>query len=153
LLADLTYDDDDRRKSLAVHASTNVTTNYGYDQASRLFSLHYLANDVLLGDLEYAFDPDGRDKQTTGSLAAFTLTGVPASPGAPASATYGNANELLTWNTNGSNLNSNNAIHVDPATNLTYSYDERTLINSITNGSTLATAYQYDPLFPEPTKC
>jgi RHS repeat-associated protein len=141
----INYDNDGRRTSLVVAAvSTNVTTNYGYDVASRLTSQSYVAGSNSLGNLTYGYDQDSRLISEGGSLASTTL---PSSEGPN---TYYNTNQIETWNgaapktapDNANNLTSYPA--AGPANGASFTWDDRNLLFEATGGAFTSFDSYYD---------
>ena len=89
----LTYDSASRRTSLQIPISTKnkfVTTTYGYDTANRLLSMLQQGSSAQIENLLYEYDPNGNRTKSTRNATMPLRTGVD-------SATYDNANEMLTF--------------------------------------------------------
>ncbi len=128
------YDADSRRTSLIL--PIGVTTSYSYDKDSRLTNITYNQGSLLLGNLTYAYDPDGQVLQESGN---FARTGLPA---AVTSGTYDAANRLTVWGTNSAFSYDANGNLLSDGTNA-YSWDARNQLSAIRGGSTAQ--FQYDP--------
>jgi RHS repeat-associated protein len=87
--ATFAYDSADRRTSVTL--PNGVSTEYTYDAAGQLTGLTYKLGGVVIGNLTYTYDSNGRRLTTGGSFARTRL------PQAVASATYNAANQLTTW--------------------------------------------------------
>jgi RHS repeat-associated protein len=131
LSASLVLDAAGRRATLSVN---NVTTTYGYDNASRLTSLAYAANGNPLGNLAYTYDNDSQITATGGALARTNLPATSA-------ASYANTNQLSWWS--GVTVTSDNANNLtsNPTTSATYKWDSRSMMSQV---SSPLTTFGYD---------
>jgi RHS repeat-associated protein len=84
--AALAYDGADRLTGSTL--PDGIHENYSYDNASELAGINYELGGTTLGELNYAYDPDGERTATWGSYARLNL------PKAVSSATYNADNEL-----------------------------------------------------------
>lgn len=125
------YDAGGRRTSLTL--PFNTTVSYGYDQDSNITSIVYTISGIS-HNLIYTYDADERRLTMAGNLANTV-------PPSTMSATYGAANQLLTWNGVSATNDNNNNLTANPANNHTYSWDLRNQLASDSNG----TSYYYDP--------
>jgi YD repeat-containing protein len=88
-----TYDNGSRRTSLKMPLSANnkfVTTTYGYDTANRLLSMLHQNPTAQIENLVYEYDENSNRRKFTRNATLPLRTGVD-------SATYDNANEMLTF--------------------------------------------------------
>jgi len=141
------YDNDGRRTSLIVaNGSTNVTTNYGYDVASRLTSQSYGygIGQSQLGNLTYGYDQDSRLISEGGSLASTTL---PASEGPN---TYYKTNQIETWNGASPSATPDAANNLTsypgagPANGASFTWDDRNLLWEASGGTFTSFDSYYD---------
>jgi RHS repeat-associated protein len=135
LAVGLDYDNANRRTSLTYPNGTS--SSYAYDVASRLTTINHLGPSGILEALTYQYDSAGNRTSLTRNNAAASLL-----PAAVASATYDVANEqtafagsALTYDNNG-NLTSDGTI--------TYVWDARNRLASISGGATAS--FNYDAL-------
>ncbi|MBI5025155.1 MAG: RHS repeat protein, partial [Nitrospirae bacterium] len=84
----LSYDSAGRRTSLTL--SNGITTNYSYDNASRLLNMKHLKSTTVLEDLLYEYDPNGNRTKYKRNATQPLRDGVTG-------ATYDEANEMLTF--------------------------------------------------------
>ncbi|MCA1602174.1 MAG: DUF6531 domain-containing protein, partial [Acidobacteria bacterium] len=126
------YDAVGRRTSLTL--PNGVVTEYGYDAASQLTSLTYKRGEVVLGDLSYQYDANGRRIFMGGSLARAI------NPQSVVSATYNAANHQLTFG--------NQTLTYDLSGNLlsdgtnSYTWDARDRLVAF-SGSQVSGSFQY----------
>ncbi|HKA59869.1 MAG TPA: RHS repeat-associated core domain-containing protein, partial [Gemmatimonadales bacterium] len=118
------YDDAGRRTLLTLlNGVTGVSTQYQYDEASRLTALVYQNAAGPLGNLTYQYDAAGNRVRVGGSFARTLL------PSAVASATYDGANRQLAFGasqmTYDANGNLTTITGVSPTTSLTWDARDR----------------------------
>jgi RHS repeat-associated protein len=159
--AQYSYDGGGRRTGLTL--PYGVSESYSYDSDSHVTAINYLENGTSFANLGYTYDSDGRRLTTSGSLAG----GVVTLPLAVPSASYGNANQLSTWNGTSATNDANNNLTFNPASNDTYTwnlrhelattssgytyyYDSSERRETVAQGST-TTSYLYDGVFPVQT--
>ena len=129
----IAYGDADRRTSLTL--PNGVVTAYGYDNKNRLTSLTFTQGATTLGTLTYSYDADGNRMAVGGTWAR---TGLPQ---AVTSATYNDANQQLTWDSQTLIYDLNGNLTGDGVN--TYTWDARDRLTGI-SGATSA-SFQYDP--------
>jgi RHS repeat-associated protein len=132
--ASIGYDGAGRRSSVAL--PNGVTKTYTYDAASRLTDLEYMQRQTSIGDLHYAYDPDGHRLAQWGSLARVSI------PAPMASATYDAANERTSQGRQTLLYDRDGNLLDDGTT--TYAWDARGQLAS-TAGPGLNVSYAYDP--------
>jgi RHS repeat-associated protein len=86
---DLAYDAVGRRSSVSF--PDGIVATYSYDAVDQVVGLSYAHDGVVLGELSYAYDAAGNPTSVGGSWARTVL------PSSVASATYDEANRLLSW--------------------------------------------------------
>jgi RHS repeat-associated protein len=159
--AQYSYDGGGRRTGLTL--PYGVSESYIYDSDSHVTAINYLENGSFLENLEYSYDSDGRRLTTYGSIAGAVLTFPPP----VSSATYGNANQLSTWNGTNATNDLNNNLTFNPASNDTYTWNRRNELATTSSGYTYyydsfkrretvaqgstTTSYLYDGVFPVQT--
>jgi RHS repeat-associated protein len=107
--------------------------SFGYDEGSQLRSINDTAAGITLGDIEYAYDPDGREIAQWGS---YARTGLPATT---ASSTYDFANELTARDGKSFAYDFDGELTSDGTQ--TYSWNARGQLSSISGGSTASFTY------------
>jgi RHS repeat-associated protein len=156
--AGISYDAGGRRSSLTL--PNGVSEAYSYDADSHVTGINFLENGTSFDTLDYTYDYDSRRLTTYGSLAA-TAVNLPASV---PSATYGNANQLSTWNGTSATDDENNNLTFNPASNDTYTWNPRQELATTSSGyayyydafnrretvaqGSATTSYLYDGVFP-----
>jgi len=131
--ASLAYDKDSRLERLTL--PDGIEQLYGYDKAGQPTSIGYEHGESTLGEIDYAYDADGRTEAMWGSYARLAL------PEALKSAKYNAANQLVE--------REGKALSYDADGNLTsdglseYSWDARGQLAEI-SGATSA-SFGYDP--------
>jgi RHS repeat-associated protein len=85
----MAYDAEDRRTTLTL--PNGIVAESAYDAAAQLVGITYRLGPSTLGTLTYSYDGKG---QRTGVGGTWARTGLPP---AVASATYDNANQIVTW--------------------------------------------------------
>jgi RHS repeat-associated protein len=131
--ASIVLDAGGRRGTLTVN---NVTTTYGYDNASRLTALSYVASGNPLGNLTYAYDNDSRIIATGGTLAR---TNLPAA----AFASYSNTNQVSSWSGVPATVDNASNITIDPTNSAAYKWDSRNMLSQV---NPPLTTFKYDAL-------
>jgi RHS repeat-associated protein len=132
-LVSLGYDAANRPTSRTL--VNGVEELYGYDEANELTSIAYKKSATTLGELDYAYDQNGRREAMWGSFARSGL------PEAVTSASYNADNELTERNSQ--------AYGYDAAGNMTstggseYTYNARNQLSAITG--TISASFGYDP--------
>ena len=149
----LTYDNASRRTTQKIPLSLNnkfVTTTYGYDIANRLLSMLQQGPSAQIENLLYEYDPNGNRTK-------FTRNTAQPSRDAVTSATYDDANEILTFQPlpgSAKNMTYDNNGNLSTVTNncgtTTYTWDVRNRLVAI-NGykpdcSALTASFQYDAI-------
>ena len=132
--ASLSYDNDGRPQTLTLPAG--ITQNYTYDPASRLTDLTYSNTTGTLGDLHYAYDPDGNRTQQWGSYARLTI------PPAWGSSPVYNADNQLTSNGATSYSYDHDGNLTNDTAN-TYGWNARGQLTQITGANNAS--FGYDP--------
>lgn len=92
----ITFSHDNAGRRTSAGLPNNIAVSYAYDADSQVTGLTYQAGANVLGNLSYAYDPNGSRTQVGGS---FARTGLPQPI---SSASYDAANQLTNWN--GANL-------------------------------------------------
>jgi RHS repeat-associated protein len=140
------YDALGRRTLLTL--PNGVSTEYRYDDASRLTELIYRNATGVLGNLTYQYDPAGNRIEVGGSFARTLL------PDPVTTATYDAANRQLHFGGRRMTLpdskpaydaNGNLTLITDPSGVSTFTWDARNRLTSFTGPGTNAT-FAYDPL-------
>jgi YD repeat-containing protein len=85
----ITYDAANRRTALAL--ANGVVVEYAYDDASHPTDISYKLSGTTFGELAYTYNLGGQRTSLTGSFARSAL------PAALSSATYDDANQVLTF--------------------------------------------------------
>lgn len=138
LEADVAYDELGRADLVTL--PDGITEDLEYDDASDITSISYDDGATHLGNLQYAYNDDGREVAVGGSYARIALPSAVAS----SSITYNNANRLTKWNGTTFTYDSNGNL-TDDGTN-TYAYNARNTLTSIKQGSTTIATMGYDAL-------
>ena len=131
------YDNADRRTSLTLPNTNNVTS--AYDAASQLTSLTYKKGATVLGDLTYTYDAAGNWIKTGGAFARTTI------PPALTTVSYNANNQQTTFGTNTEtyDLDGNLATVTDAGNTATYSWNARNQLVSISSPGFVA-SFTYD---------
>ncbi len=128
----LSYDNGDRRTSLALPGG--ITTTYAYDDANQLTQLTYSAGQTALGNLTYQYDATGRRVQIGGSFARTAL------PPALSSAAYDAANRVTQWDTEGLTYDAAGNLVSDGL--MSYTWDARNRLSGLSG--TNSAVFHYD---------
>jgi RHS repeat-associated protein len=143
----LTYDAANRRTTLTL--PNGVTTTYTHDTASRLTALTYTGSGgSVLGDLTYAYDPNGNRLATGGVWAG---TGIPQGV---LTSSYDAANQQLGFGSMAQTFDANGNLltQTDPTgTTTTFTWDARNRLMTIA-GPTVTASFAYDALGRRVTK-
>ena len=108
---------------------------YGYDKAGQATSITYKDGESTLGDLQYAYDLNGRTSAMWGSLATLAL------PNAMAGAEYNSANQLIDRGEEELEYDADGNLIKDGASE--YDWDARGQLSAITGGA--SASFAYDP--------
>ncbi len=126
------YDAANRRTQLTL--PNGIVVAYTYDSGSRVTGRTWTLGGNQIGDLEYAYDADGRVIEKSGSMATTNL------PQAVAGNAFNTANEMVTfdgtalsYDANGNLLNGTN----------TYTWDARNHLSAI--AGPVVASFVYDP--------
>lgn len=112
-----------------------VEEQYGYDEANELTSIAYKKGATTLGELDYAYDLDGRKEAVWGSYARTAL------PEAFSAAKYNADNEQTERGTKKFSYDANGNLTSDGTSE--YKWNARNQLTSITG--TIKVTYGYDP--------
>ncbi len=129
----LSYDKANRLESLAL--PDGIEQRYGYDKAGEVISIAYEQGESTLGEIDYAYDANGRTEAVWGSYARLGL------PEAMESAKYNAANELTE--------REGKELEYDEDGNLTsdgsseYNWDARGQLTGISGAN--SASFGYDP--------
>ena len=116
-------DNADRRINLTL--PNGIVLTYTYDNDSHVKAMNWTLAGNAVGDLEYAYDADGRVIQKTGSFAGTQL------PSAVSNNQFNAANEMTSFNGTALSYDANGNLTND-GTN-TYSWDSRNHLVGITD--------------------
>jgi RHS repeat-associated protein len=128
----IAYDVADRRTSLTL--PNGIVVEYEYDAASQLAGLTYKLGGSTLGTLAYTYDANG---QRTAIGGTYARTSLPAALG---SATYDNANQIVTWGSPSFTYDANGSLTSDAVTG--YSWNARNEMSGTTGG--ISASFGYD---------
>jgi RHS repeat-associated protein len=128
------YDNANRKSTMTL--PNGILLTYTYDNDSRVTAMTWTLAGNPVGDLEYAYDADGRVIQKTGS---FAQTGLPQ---AVTGNTFNAANEMTAFNGTPQTYDANGNL-VNDGTN-TYAWDARNHLTAITGASTASFVYGPD---------
>jgi RHS repeat-associated protein len=127
------YDNANRRTTVTL--PNGIVVGYTYDNASRVTGVTWTLSGTQIGDLEHAYDADGRVTKKTGSMAAVNL------PSAVMGNTFNADNEMVAFNGQAMTYDANGNLLSDGAN--TYGWDARNHLVGISGGS--AASFVYDP--------
>jgi RHS repeat-associated protein len=127
----LGYDDAGRLTSVLL--PDGIEQAYGHDEAGQTTSITYKDGESTLGDLQYAYDADGRTKAIWGSYARLDL------PEAMESAKYNVANELVERDEEELSYDKDGNLTKDGTSE--YEWDARGQLSAITGGSSASFGY------------
>lgn len=132
------YDEAGRRKSLTF--PNGIITNYTYDDAGRLLSTNYAKESTQIDAITYSYDADY--KRTT-----FDRTNSQTLLPEPTTATYNDANQMLTFKDKSFTYDKNgNLTSMTGGTGTTlYTWDARNRLVAI-DGPTMTARFKYDAL-------
>ncbi len=135
----VTYTYDARNLPKTLSRTNGVISTYGFDPLGQLLSLVHAKGSTALNTQTYSYDPSGNRISATNDLAQPLIT-------QSASATVDQANELLTngQTTYTQDLNGNRQTETGTGGKLTYTWDGRNRLSSITDASGDVTAFKYD---------
>jgi RHS repeat-associated protein len=137
--AGMTYSYDGRNLPTLASRTNGVASNMTYDPLGRVLSITHAKGATALNSQTYAYDPAGSLTSATNDIAQPLIT-------QSASSTVDNGNELLT---NGPttytyDANGNRLTETGPSGTLTYTWDSRNRLSSITDASGKTTVMHYD---------
>ena len=112
-----------------------IEATYGYDEASNMTSTVYKKGTETLGELDYAYNPNGQTEATWGS---YARTGLPE---AVSTVAYNADNELTERGTKHPTYDNDGNLASDGTNE--YIWDDRGQLESISGGSTAS--FGYDP--------
>ncbi len=110
---------------------------YTYDADSRVSGMTWTLGGNQIGDLEYAYDPDGRVVEKSGSMAATSL------PQAVTGNAFNADNEMTSFNGTALSHDANGNLTND-GTN-SYTWDARSRLTQINRKHTTVASFVYDP--------
>ena len=123
------YDPANRRTGMTL--PNGISAAYAYDAASRLTSLTYTAaTGTVVGDLSYAYDPNGRRISAGGTLAHTKL------PDQVTSAVYDSANQLVSWGGSTLTYDANGSVVADGQR--TYTWSARGLLAAVSGSASIS---------------
>ena len=137
--AGVTYTYDKRNLPAGLSRTNGVTTSYTFDANTRLLSVVHAKGGTALNTQTYAYDGSGKRIGASNDLAQPLMA-------QSAMATVDQANELLT---NGQTSYTNDAsgnrlTETGAGGTITYTWDSRNRLSSITDGSGNRTSFKYD---------
>jgi RHS repeat-associated protein len=133
LTVTLGYDKANRLQSLTL--PDGIQQLYGYDKAGQTTSIAYKKGETTLGEIDYAYDANGRTEAMWGSYARLGL------PQVLTSTTYDAANQLTKREGKSFSYDADGNLTADASNK--YIWDARGQLTSISGGSTAS--FGYDP--------
>jgi len=131
--ATLGYDKADRLEDLTL--PDGIEQLYGYDKAGQATSIAYKHGESTLGEIDYAYDPNGQTEAIWGSYARLGL------PEALKSAKYNAANELTEREGKELSYDADGNLTADGSSE--YAWDARGQLAEISGGT--SASFGYDP--------
>ena len=135
----LGYDQAARRQTITFPSSPQFVQTYGYDNANEISSITYQRGADPSDNLAYAYDLSGKRTAVHGSSAR---TGLPSAT--TATAAYDLANRLSSWN--GEPVTSDDNGNLTGQDGLTYSYNARNQLASVSDSQSTLESFAYDGL-------
>jgi RHS repeat-associated protein len=134
------YTYDPRNLPQALTRTNGVVTNYTFDALGQVLSIIHSLGATALNTQTYTYDAVGNRSVISNDISQPLIT-------QSASATVDNANELLTdgGTTYTSDANGNRLTETSATGALTYNWDGRNRLSSITDGSDNKITLRYDP--------
>ena len=135
----ITYSYDARNLPKTATRTNGVVSNYTFDPLGRVLSLIHSNGAGALNTQTYSYDAVGNRIGATNDISQPLITQA-------ATATVDTANELLTngQTTYTSDANGNRLTETSPAGTLTYQWDSRNRLSSITDSAGNVTSFKYD---------
>ena len=138
--AGIAYSYDVRNLPTTFSRTNGVTSAFTFDPKAEILSIVHARGSTPLNTQTYAYDASGSRTAASNDLAQSLIAQA-------AAATVDQANELLSngQTTYTHDLNGNRLTETSPSETLTYAWDSRNRLASITDSNGNVTAFKYDP--------